>query len=1446
MKKRIFYTIFVFFLTQAVTAQTPVANFSANVMEGCAPLRVNFKDESTGDPKYWDWEFTDGGTFSQLANQQNPGITFSQPGTYSVTLVVRNANGANAVTKTNYITVYPSPNVSLSADLTTACLPASIQFTGTASTSVGTISDWAWDFGDGTTSTQQNPNHTYADPGYYNVALTVTSSNGCSRRTSRARYIRMVSGIVADFVNAPAVMCKPPFGIAFTNESSGPGRLTYSWNFGDGNTSDSTNPTAGYAADGNYTVQLIAQSNFGCKDTVQKAVSVTSFTAGFNSADSTCLVDPVQFTNTSVAGYSSLLWNFGDGTQSSDPNPVKTFAAPGDYTVKLISTYANCSDSVSKTIKITPRAPVDFTATNNIGCGTPLIVQFQNSTAGAISWFWDFGDGQTSTLQNPTHTYTNVTSYDVKLTVTTANGCGNTIAKPRFVRVIPTTVRITTSVDSGCVNSTTVNPSAMVRTVEAIASYSWNFGDGNTSTNANPTHTYTAAGVFPMTVTVTTIGGCTVTSAPHYVRVGTPPSGADFKVFTAANCVSDSVYFTVTATGGANEWIWDFGDGEVSSEQNPVHVYRDTGSFTVQLLPMNNGCAGTPVPKANLFRKDAPVANFGYTVNCSNPLLVKFSDSSIVDSGLGPISYQWQFGDGQTFAGQNPPDHVYSASGEYNVTLTVTNGSCTAIYIRRISLFSVNADFTLPSGAFCKNTQLLFQSVEDSSKVTAYTWLVDGLAVRNEFSFDSVFQTPGDRVLELSVVDLNGCSASVSKTISVKSPVAQFATAAAVHCGTGAVSFNDQSTSGTPISEWYWDFGDNNTQTFTAPPFTHQYADTGTYTIKLMVKDADGCVDDFTMGNKLSVSTPKAYFGTAKTLYCPGLPLAFKDSSSGSALAYSWNFGDGNNAVIQQPSHIYAAGVYTVSLKVTDSLGCSDSLVRTDYIDVRTPVAAFDARDTSSTCQLLEAKFFNKSQNYESFYWDFGDSTNSTLQEPKHFYDVYGKYVVKLFVTGYGGCVDSAVGQVNVYNPFDSANTKIAYSVPTSVCNQITVPFQITTPPGTSFQFAFGDGKMDSSGQKNLSHLYDYPNSYRPAVLLVDSQDCRVTVSGPVVINVKGAVPVFNIDKKQFCDSGTVFLTNYTITNDPPVSHAWDFGDGLTSTDRTPPAHTYPQAGLFPVSLTATTQSGCVRTFTDTVRVYRTPSPVISADNITCINRALAFNGALAQPPDTAIIWNWNFGDGRTTTDRNNTISYSTPGNYNVSLVAANNFGCKDTAMHQISVAPLPVINVQNAVIPVGGQIVMPVSYSSGIVQYTWNPADGLSCANCAVPIARPKFSTTYQVQVTDSNTCVSTADVTIDVVCREENYFVPNTFSPNGDGMNDVFYPRGRGLASVQSMKIYNRWGQLVFERRSFSANDASLGWNGKLNGQSLPPDVYVYMVEFVCENAQIVTMKGDITLIR
>ncbi|MBX2923665.1 MAG: PKD domain-containing protein [Chitinophagaceae bacterium] len=1444
MEKGIFNTIFVLLIALAVNAQTPVAEFSASVQSGCSPLSVAFRDQSTGDPKYWNWDFGNG----QLSNLQNPTATFSAPGTYTVTLVVRNQNGVNAITKTDYITVYPSPSVSLSANITTACIPTSIQFTGTATTADGTISGYAWDFGDGTTSTEQNPSHVYQQTGYYSVSLTATSSNGCVGRTGRGRYIRMVGGIEAEFLNTPSPECRPPFNVAFTNESSGPGTLTYEWDFGNGNTSTDPNPVASFSSSGNYNVLLTTRSSFGCVDTISKTVAVNTFTTDFSNPDTVCIGQQVSFQNTSAPGVVSFGWNFGDGTGSTQVSPVKTYSTPGNYSVKLVNNFSSCSDSLEKTIVVTGKPPVDFTSPDNSGCQAPLNVNFQANAPGAVSWQWDFGDGSQGTGATPQHTYTAKGEYNVTLTITTSGGCESSVTKNQFVRIIAPTVSITNSNASGCAPLTNVTPTANVNAIDGVASYAWDFGNGNTSSSATPSTSYTTPGNYTITLTITTNGGCTAT-ATSTVRAGTPPSNVDFTASTTGDCISDIVSFQGTATN-ANEWSWDFGDGESSNLQNPQHTYTDTGWFDVRLIALNNGCPAPAVTKNNIVFKQAPVANFGFNLDCINRRSVTFSDSSITDPTLSGLTYDWSFGDGNSSNTASPGTYTYAQYGTYTVRLTVTNGSCSGMVEKPIDVRPLDSTFTVSKNPLCRDERVSLTALEDPSNIRDFAWYLNGqpLFIGTQ-TLDTSFPSLGNSIIRLRVRDIYGCEVNSTQTISVTGPNALFTASSLAVCKDGTVTFTDQSTADVGIASWAWDFGDGQAQSFNNPPFTHAYTDTGSFVVKLRVTDNAGCTHEYISVDTIRVTNPVAAFGTGNQLFCPGLELPFRDSSTGHNLTYDWNFGDGQTGTDQHPLHTFTSeGSYTVKLIITDAAGCRDSVTRPDYVSIRQPVAAFTVEDSTSICQLLETRFYHSSQNYESLLWDFGDGTDSRLDQPvvRHFYDDFGSYTAKLYARGYGGCVDSATFPINVYNP--ATYTQINYTVPAYACNELTVHFDFTVPPNTKYYFYFGDGSIDSSGQKTLQHTYNYPNVYRPSVYMIDSGDCRTQITGSPAIDIRGPVPAFNLDRRAFCDSGTVFATNFTISRngDPVVSQSWDFGDGTTYTEKDPPPHAFTQPGLYPVTLSATTATGCSLSFSDTVRVPRTPQPLINADDLTCINRTVSFDGTLVYPPDTAIVWSWNFGDGRTSAEQNNTIVYERPGEYTIALTAANFLNCRGTTQHPFTVAPLPVITTAPATMPVGGQVQLPVTYSSGIATYSWTPAEGLSCTDCPNPVARPQFDQTYTVTVTDSNTCMSSAEITVRVLCTEENYFVPNTFSPNGDGMNDVFYPRGRGLARVQTMRIYNRWGQQVFERKNFMANDASKGWNGRLGTQNLPPDVYVYIVEFVCDNAQIVPMKGNVTLIR
>ncbi|HKZ66666.1 MAG TPA: PKD domain-containing protein, partial [Chitinophagaceae bacterium] len=373
--------------TTYVFGQNPVANFTSNVTSGCVPLAVTFTDQSTGNPTEWNWEFSNG----TLSTARNPTVSFSTPGSYSVKLVVRNANGVDQIEKIDYITVAPSPVADFAGDITLGCVPVTVKFTDQSSTPVGSIVKWEWEFGDGNTSTQQNPSHTYTNTGFYTVLLRVTSSSGCTRRIGRTRYIRVVDGVNTDFNFSVAGSCKPPFVVNFQNQSSGPGNISYSWNFGNGQSSTAQNPSVIYNAPGTYTVKLNAQSDLGCNGAIEKTVTITQTNTDFTGPSTICLEQAVTFQNTSSSAPATAFWDFGDGTTSAQINPIKTFLTAGTYIVKLINNYSNCTDSATKTVTVINKPAVNFMANDSSSCQAPFNVQFTDLTPGATSWLWDFG-----------------------------------------------------------------------------------------------------------------------------------------------------------------------------------------------------------------------------------------------------------------------------------------------------------------------------------------------------------------------------------------------------------------------------------------------------------------------------------------------------------------------------------------------------------------------------------------------------------------------------------------------------------------------------------------------------------------------------------------------------------------------------------------------------------------------------------------------------------------------------------------------------------------------------------------------------------------------------------------------------------------------------------------------------------------------------------------------
>lgn len=1441
-----FWILLFVFLSQWAEAQVPVAAFTGTPLTGCAPLVVTFKDQSTGNPKFWNWDFGNG----QLSNIQNPVVVFSQPGIYSVTLVVKNGSGTHGITKTNYITVNPSPQADFTANITTGCTPVNIQFTDLSKDPAGSITTYDWDFGDGTKSTAKNPIKTYSVNGFYSVSLTVTSSTGCRSSVGKSRYIRIVSGVKADFNNTVNGNCRPPFTANFSNQSAGPGSLTYAWDFGNGMTSTLRNPSSPYNAAGTYSVSLTTTSNFGCSNSIQKNIQIKSSNTIIGGPDSICVNKPLNFINTSAPAPVSSIWYFDDGTQSTAINASKTYSSAGPHVVKLVNTYSYCKDSVTKTIYVVTPPPVDFTSSTVLACKPPLTVNFADASPNAVAWRWDFGDGGTSTLQNPVHTYSSAGKFNVSLTITSSFGCTNTLVRNVFVQIVKPSVGIKDLPGEGCVPFA-FSPVADIKAVDGVANYTWDFGDGPGSirTGANPTYTYNTPGKYTLKLTITTMGGCTETATfPDAVLAGTRPV-VDFTANKLVGCASDSIQFTSLAKP-STKWLWDFGDGTTDTLENPLHGFADTGTISVSLTAYNNGCR-VKYTKPDYIKIVPPVARFIDTVlDCANKYTVSFLNRSIINPA-NPVNYLWDFGNGNTSTAISP-SFKFPGPGLYSVSLTVNDPNSLACkshtFKKVISLIYEKANFSASKRTVCKFERFTLTASGDTNKISKYQWrLGNGRLFTGSRTFDTAFTTNGNHSIELIITNkYGGCTDTtiMSGFITVVGPVANFTPTVSGTCQGNSVTFTDQTTSAAKIAKWTWEFGDSTRSVYTVPPFTHIYRDIGNYSVRLIVDDVNGCTDTLAKDSIIMITRPLVYFGATDTIYCQGKNLQFIDSSQGYNLNYVWNFGDGITSTAQNPTHAYTGpdATYSVKLKITDRFGCTDSLTRINFVDIRYPKASFNAIDTISICPPLETKFIFQGKDFKSFSWDFGDGSGSTLQDPTHFYNNYGSFTAKLYLYGYGGCEDSSSRGINIYNPSTTAN--LTYS-PLDACNSLNVDFSITTPPQTRFTFFYGDGLLDSSQVKTFSHFYNSPNFYYPSLLLYDNLGCLASVSGSQVIKVLGAIPNFARDRKEFCDTGSVYFTNYTIANDPIISSVWNFDDGSTSTVRDP-IHYFGRPDEYSVSLNVTTQTGCKSVLVDTIRVYRTPDPSIRSLNIACVNTPVLFNGILAFA-DTAITWKWDFGNGKNSSVQDITSVYNQPGSYKVSLETANRLGCKNSITKNVIVAPLPVITMgPDPVIPVGTGIDLPVTYSNNIKLYTWTPTNNLSCTDCPVPYANPKFTSRYKISVTDSNGCRANSAVTVRVVCNDKNYFVPNTFTPNSDGMNDVFYPRGSSIDRIQSMRIFNRWGQIVFEKKNFMANSISEGWNGMYRGRPANSDTYVYIIEYLCENSEIIPIKGNVTLLR
>ncbi|WP_155396543.1 PKD domain-containing protein [Methanosarcina barkeri] len=1085
-------------LVGIASANSPIAEFSADKTSGDSPLTVNFTDQSTNSPLSWAWDFNNDGTVD--SNVQNPTYTYNAAGTYTVKLTVTNAGGSESETKTGYIVVNP-----LAANFTAIPIsgnaPLTVNFTDQ---STGTPTAWAWDFENDSTvdSTQQNPTHTYSTPGNYTVSLTVTNVGG-NNSTVKTDYITASSVIPVANFSANKIHGISPLSVTFTDQSTNT-PTEWLWDFGDGNTSTSQNPTHTYTTVGTYTVKLEATNLAGTSNITKTGYITVS--AG---------VSPVWTRNTS--------WDIPDIGSRAAPCFVD-LDGDGDYDLL-------------------------------IGTGSGITYAYENTgTTSSPAWTkkseWDVPDDVGNYAKVASADLDSDGDYDLLIGEYTGKiyGYENTGNKssPMWTR--------NNSWDSKG-GSTRASPCLADLDDDGDFDLLVGFHDGitygyeNIGTKNSPTWTVKSEWNGPAT-------GSSFTG-PYATDLD---GDGDYDLLIGESDGISHAYENIgTASSPIWEAKSEWNTPDVGDNAEPEVADLDNDGDYDLLIGASNGIsyayentAVSVVAKPDLILTAfTPESSIAVNALCTIVATVNNTGTENVDTFNATLSVNGTVVDTQSVSGIASGSSALvnfswtpEAAGDYNLTVTAdpenriaesdeTNNAFTVLVTASSASTTLVANF---SADVTKGTIPLSVNFTDQSTGSPTSWFWDFGDGTNatEQNVSHKYTSAGNYTVNLTVADAEGRDSKVKTnyiTVSESSipvepaPIAAFT--ADVTSGTASltVNFTDQST-GSPTS-WLWDFGDNSTAT--EQNVSHTYTSAGNYTVNLTVSNADGSDSEvkteYIVVSESLPGAPVADFAATPTSGDAPLTVNFTDASTGNISSYAWDFdNDGTvDSTEQNPVYTYSTiGNYTVNLTVANVDG-NDSEVKTDYIVVSeslpgAPVANFTANRTSGTAPL-DVQFTDASTgNISSYAWDFDNDGNvdSTEQNPIHTYTAAWNYTVNLTVTNEAG---------------SNSTVKTDYiTVSSAKTNDLTISGIINTVPSSAV-FAKEANTVKITDVKNTGT--DTLTNISLALYASDVSDGTVPVNTTTISSLAGGAKttVSLIDPTiRSLEGGTV---TYTAVVDP-------------------------------------------------------------------------------------------------------------------------------------------------------------------------------------------------------------------------------------------------------------------------------------------------------------------------
>ena len=1442
---------------------------TASPQIGCFPLQVQFTPPDNG-AAFWDFGDNVTSTIS------NPSHVYTAAGTYTVRFR-RSASGP--VVGTTTVTVYPAPQLQLTVDTAMGCVPHPVRFSASSNANPAIqIQNYTWAFGDGATGMGMATQHTYTTAGSFDVTVRVqTNLPTCNVTQVFEDAVVATPGPVAAFTTdpAPAQSCTAPLTVRVANQSTGTAPLSYLWDFGNGRTSTSASPgPTVYNTAGSYRITLRVTDANGCSGTSSTLVTLGGPDPNFDLPDTVCF--NVPYLITPIGAGDTYAYTFGSGvTVLEDRGPLQrvVFRTPGATTVRLAvtNTSGGCSADTTRTIFV-QRVNVDATTDPTYSCQPEFDARLRvNSPAGIARWSIEDGPTQVFTSRDTTIRiiYDQGGEYgqnwyefaEAFVSVTTPQGC-----------VGDTLLLITTDVPNalffpdrhnGCA-PLTVTFADSVRSTQNITSYLIEWGDGQQETFTRPgpwAHTYTTPGEYRAFITVINAAGCTDRSFGIDIQVGTPVGGLDFQVLGTDNCPGDSITFVNLSTDpridnmkfrveGGN----DFHCGDNNTLDFVITQPITAPELNVTFYAEYNGCLDSLT--RNIPYTPAPLADIGYRIDCDAPFDVVFfnrSTGSTVDSLFFVGITDTAFRQNLNFTGLDSIGATLPARGAYRAILqaTGTNASC-GPHRDTVEFYITvpEARFTIPD-KFCSGLPLpLDGSMSQDVNATChkgYQW---------DFSWDRPYVTEDptltdgevmangrlDQTVSLIISDINGCVDTLIQPIRLFANIPTITADKQRICLPSTVAFTSTVMADTTVLEYMWDFGGLGSSTERNPTFTFPAgaAMDSIIVVTLATKDAQGCPGMATF--ELEIYEP---FSLVTTLpnppnICAGDAVLFAASDfteEGSNLRFNWDFGNGQTSQNRIENVIYAAeGNYIARLTFTEAAtGCAGSTEIPVVVEVP-PIPAFtsDIDGQVQVCYPAIVTFTDASTSSvpTTALWEVngqfgeGNTFTTTLQR--------GDNVVTLTsITNRSGCASTTSRTFNLVGPAgDFAFT------PDRICagQSVTYTLQDTADVST-FTWDFGNGvTADNVNPATATYTFVPQSRFTVVSLTLRSltSECTFTAVDTLRFNEVLADFTTSLANGASC-SPEVQLVDQSIG---AQQYLYTFPGGGTSTNRNP-VFSAPGPGVYNVTLAVQTSDGiCSADTTKSITVLEPLMP-----NATVI-QACPGQGATITFMPNRVLDRVDIMPADLIASRDGNVFTTRPltGNQTFSFTATDTFGCEAVMTGlQIGVAGAFTGRADTFVIFAGTQVTLTVPDAEGF-NLRWQDPTAVGCTDCNSPMVSPAVTTEYAVTVTDAGGCSSTTIVFVVIVAEEP--IVPNLFTPNGDGTNDNWgplFPEGL-MPTVDTYRVYSRWGSLVFD--GSSPTDRWLGDNK--GGGDAPSDVYTYVIKLTYGDGSTFAKSGEVTLLR